>query len=153
MRSLQHFSFLGRIARLLAVVSLLLGALALAPASAQAPRPAGSAPHSLSGTDLEGFLDGVVTAQLARLKVPGTVVAVVHGGQILLTKGYGFADVENKRAMTADTLVRPGSISKLFTGIAVMQLADEGKLDLDRDVNGYLDFEIPTPAGPPAAPP
>ena len=45
------------------------------------------------------------------------------------------------------TLVRPGSISKLFTGIAVMQLVDAGKLDLDRDVNAYIDFAIPTPEG------
>lgn len=62
--------------------------------------------------------------------------------------GYGFADIDAKKPLTADaTLVRPGSISKLFTGIAVMQLVDAGKLDLDRDVNGYIDFAIPTPAG------
>jgi CubicO group peptidase (beta-lactamase class C family) len=50
--------------------------------------------------------------------------------------------------MTPDTtLVRPGSISKLFTAIAVMQLVEQGKLDLDRDINDYLDFDIPTPNG------
>jgi CubicO group peptidase (beta-lactamase class C family) len=49
--------------------------------------------------------------------------------------------------MTADTLVRPASISKLFTAIAALQLVRQGKLDLDRDVNEYLDFHIPTPRG------
>ena len=60
----------------------------------------------------------------------------------------GWRTSKPKRPFTTDaTLVRPGSISKLFTGIAVMQLVDAGKLDLDRDVNDYIDFNIPTPDG------
>jgi CubicO group peptidase (beta-lactamase class C family) len=104
--------------------------------------------HELSTADLGAFLDPLITDQLARLKIAGAVVVVVKDDSILFAKGYGYADVENKRPMTADaTLVRPGSISKLFTGIAVMQLVEQGKLDLDRDVNDYLDFHIPTPEG------
>jgi CubicO group peptidase (beta-lactamase class C family) len=81
-------------------------------------------------------------------KGPGGVVAVVDRDGLVFAKGYGFADIEARKPFTADaTLVRPGSISKLFTGIAVMQLVDTDKLDLDRDVNGYLDFAIPTPEG------
>jgi CubicO group peptidase (beta-lactamase class C family) len=104
--------------------------------------------HELSTSDLGAFLDPLIKDQLARLKIVGAVVVVVKDDGILLARGYGYADVENKRPMTADaTLVRPGSISKLFTGIAVMQLVERGKLDLDRDVNDYLDFHIPTPDG------
>jgi CubicO group peptidase (beta-lactamase class C family) len=70
--------------------------------------------------------------------------SVVNDGQMLFQKGYGYADVEEKKPMLPDqTLFRPGSISKLFTATAVMQLVEQGKLDLDRDVNDYLDFPIP----------
>jgi CubicO group peptidase (beta-lactamase class C family) len=68
----------------------------------------------------------------------------VKDGQVLFAKGYGYADVEAKKPVLADqTLFRPGSISKLFTATAVMQLVEQGKLDLDRDANDYLDFAIP----------
>ncbi|WP_400771176.1 serine hydrolase domain-containing protein [Methylosinus sporium] len=78
----------------------------------------------------------------------GAVVVVVDRERSLLSKGYGVADKEASRPFTADrTLVRPGSISKLFTGIAVMQLVEEGKLDLDKDVSDYAGFSIPTPPG------
>jgi CubicO group peptidase (beta-lactamase class C family) len=63
---------------------------------------------------------------------------------VLYAKGYGYADVEKKTPVTPDgTLFRPGSVSKLLTWTAVMQLVEQGKLDLDRDVNDYLDFKIP----------
>jgi CubicO group peptidase (beta-lactamase class C family) len=104
--------------------------------------------RELSTSDLGAFLDPLMKEQLARLKIAGAVVVVVKDDGILFARGYGYADVENKRSMTPDaTLVRPGSISKLFTGIAVMQLVEQGKLDLDRDVNNYIDFHIPTPEG------
>ncbi len=74
----------------------------------------------------------------------GAVITVVKDGQVLLAKGYGYADFAAKRPVIADqTLFRPGSISKVFTATAVMQLVEQGKLDLDRDVNDYLDFVIP----------
>jgi CubicO group peptidase (beta-lactamase class C family) len=104
--------------------------------------------HQLSTADLGALLDPLIERQLERLKIAGAVVVVVKDSAILLAKGYGYADVENKRPMTADaTLVRPGSISKLFTGIAVMQLVEQDKLDLDRDVNDNLVFHFPTPDG------
>ena len=69
---------------------------------------------------------------------------VVKDGQVLLQKGYGYADVEKKQPVDPQkTLFRPGSVSKLFTWTAVMQQVERGKLDLDADVNQYLDFEIP----------
>jgi CubicO group peptidase (beta-lactamase class C family) len=98
--------------------------------------------------DLEAFVDPLMAEQMEKHKATGVVIAVVKDGEIQLAKGYGWADAAAKTPMTGDaTLVRPGSISKLFTGIAVMQLVEEGKLDLDRDVNAYIDFAIPMPPG------
>ena len=69
---------------------------------------------------------------------------VVKDGKVLFSRGYGYSDVEKKTPVSPDsTLFRPGSISKLFTWTAVMQLVEQNKLDLDRDINTYLDFKIP----------
>jgi CubicO group peptidase (beta-lactamase class C family) len=118
------------------------------PAIAAAPAPASSG-HVLDKADLEAWLDGFMPYALARGDIPGAVVAVVKDGQPLLVKGYGYSDLAKKTPVTPDTLFRPGSVSKLFTWTAVMQLVGEGKLDLDKDVNAYLDFRIPDrPDGP-----
>jgi len=111
------------------------------PAAATAtPAP----PPALTAADLEAFLDGVVPVELERRNIAGAVVCVVKDGQVLFEKGYGYADREKKFPVSpAGTLFRPGSISKLFTWTSVMQLQEQGKLDLDRDVNDYLDFKIP----------
>ena len=102
-----------------------------------------SAPE-LTATDLQAFLDGLLPAQLEREDIAGAVVAVVKDGKVLFAKGYGFSDVEKRKSVSpAETLFRPGSISKLFTWTSVMQLVEQGKLDLDRDINDYLDYKIP----------
>ena len=73
------------------------------------------------------------------LHIPGLVISVVQGEDVLLKKGYGLADVETKRPMSPDeTVVRIGSIGKVFTATAVMQLVEQGKLGLDDDVNQHL---------------
>jgi CubicO group peptidase (beta-lactamase class C family) len=106
------------------------------------PQPS-TAPE-LTKADFETFLDALIPSQLRNRNIAGAVVSVVKDGQVLFQKGYGFADVEEKKPVLPDqTLFRPGSISKLFTATAVMQLVEQGKLDLDRDVNDYLDFPIP----------
>lgn len=88
--------------------------------------------------------------QLERENIAGAAVLVVKDGVIFFAKGYGYSDVDKKTPVTVDaTLFRPGSISKLFTWTAVMQLVEQGKLDLDRDVNEYLDFKIPAKFGKP----
>lgn len=104
----------------------------------------GTAPiPQLGPLDLEAYVDGLVPPAIARGGLAGAVVVVVKDGQVLLSKGYGYADVERRKPMDpARTLLRPGSISTLFTWTAVMQLAERGKLDLDADVNTYLDFKI-----------
>ncbi|MBY8823395.1 beta-lactamase family protein [Sphingomonas colocasiae] len=87
---------------------------------------------------------------LAKSDIAGAVVVVVKDGRILAQRGYGFADVAKRRRVDpAATLFRPGSVGKLFTWTAVMQLVEQGKLDLDADVNRYLDFRIPPRAGKP----
>jgi CubicO group peptidase (beta-lactamase class C family) len=107
-------------------------------------------PHELTVEDVHAFLDGFVPMQLEREDIAGAVVLVVKDGAILFSKGYGYSDVEKKTPVTVDaTLFRPGSVSKLFTWTAVMQLVEQGKLDLDRDINEYLDFKIPAKFGKP----
>ena len=70
--------------------------------------------------------------------------------RLLFAKGYGYSDVAKRKPVIADeTMFRPGSVSKLFTWTAVMQQVQAGKLDLDRDVNDYLDFKIPEKFGKP----
>src|SRR6266567_6726081 len=100
--------------------------------------------HEMTPEDVGAFLDGILPQQLAREDVAGVVVSVVKDGKVLFAKGYGYSDVEKKVPVSPDTtLFRPGSISKLFTWTSVMQLVEQGKLDLDRDINDYLDFKIP----------
>lgn len=96
-------------------------------------------------TELEAFFDGVFSIQLPGYNVPGAEVAVVKDGEIIFSKGYGFADLEAQIPMEPGlTLHRPGSNSKILVWIAIMQLMEEGHLDLYTDINTYLDFSIPT---------
>lgn len=125
---------------------------ALAPAMAQengvAPEEVAAAvapePGPTDPAELEAFLDELIPRQLAENHIAGATIAVVRDGRVLLTKGYGYADVD------AGTPVDPeqsvfliGSVGKQFTWTSVMQLAEQGKLDLDADINTYLDFRIP----------
>ncbi|HEY3928148.1 MAG TPA: serine hydrolase domain-containing protein [Candidatus Koribacter sp.] len=106
--------------------------------------------HEMTASDMEAFLDGMVPLQLQREDIAGAVVVVVKDGKVLFSKGYGYADVKKKVPVSPDrTLFRPGSISKTFTWTAVMQLVEEGKLNLDQDVNAYLDFTVPRTFGKP----
>jgi CubicO group peptidase (beta-lactamase class C family) len=99
--------------------------------------------HALEASDLESFFDGIVPLQLERSDIAGASVMVMQNGQVLLRKGYGYADLKNKKPVDpAATIFRLASISKLFTWVSVMQLVERGKLDLDTDVNRYLDFQI-----------
>lgn len=89
--------------------------------------------------ELEAFLDDFFTKEMAKEHVPGAAVALVKDGKIFFSKGYGYADLEKKIPVVSDkTLFRVGSISKLFTTTAVLQLVEQGKLKLDDDVNKYL---------------
>lgn len=122
------------------------------PLAQDAPAPVASPgrKHDLTPADVEAFLDGILPLQLKRDDIAGAAVAVVKDGKLLFAKGYGYADVAQKTPVSAEkTLFRPGSVSKLFTWTAVMQLYEQGKLDLDRDINTYLDYKIPDAFGQP----
>ena len=108
---------------------------------ARSPKPGNAADPA----DLEAFFDGVMNSQLETKHIAGAVVAVVVGDKVVFSKGYGYADVETRRKVDPEkTMFRIASISKLFTWTAVMQLVEEGKLDLNADVNKYLkDLKIP----------
>jgi CubicO group peptidase (beta-lactamase class C family) len=104
----------------------------------------------LSKADVESWLDGLIPNAIDRGDIAGGVIVVVKDGQVLAAKGYGYSDVAKKAPVDPEqTLFRPGSISKLFTATAVMQLVEQGKLGLDVDVNQYLDFKIPPRDGQP----
>src|SRR5436190_22592054 len=106
--------------------------------------------HPLTAENLNAWLDGFVPFAIAKGDVPGAVVVVVKDGQILASRGYGYADVAKKTKVDpATTMFRPGSISKLFTWTAVMQQVEAGKIDLNADVNQYIDFKIPPFQGKP----
>src|SRR5579885_2419695 len=118
-------------------------------ADAQTGAPSQPAPE-MTPADIGAFLDGLVPQQLARDDIAGAVVVVVKDGKILFAKGYGYADVERHRPVSpSETLFRVGSISKLFTWTALMQLIEQGRVDLDADVKRYLDFTIPPAFGQP----
>ncbi len=128
------------------LVLLTLGAVVASagPQTSPAAPPAVVAAPALTATDVEAFFDGMIPLQLEQRDIAGVVVVVVYQGRVLFAKGYGYADVARKIPVSPQTtLFRPGSISKLFTWTAVMQLVEQGRLDLDRDVNEYLDFAIP----------
>lgn len=111
---------------------------------------ASPAAPQMTAADVVAFLDGLVPLQLAKGNIAGAVVVVVKDGKVLAEKGYGYADVKTKRPVSPSaTLFRVGSISKLFTWTSALQLEEQGKLNLDRDVNGYLDFKIPPAFGKP----
>ena len=95
--------------------------------------------------ELEAFMDGIIGAHLDAYNIAGATVSVVKDGDLFFAKGYGYANINEKTNVRADeTLFRIGSISKLFVWTAIMQLVEQGKLDLNTDINTYLsDFKIP----------
>jgi len=95
-------------------------------------------------TEMEEFLDDLLKKEMEENHIVGAAVSVVKDGKLFFAKGYGYADLDNKISVDPEqTLFKIGSVTKLFTWTAVMQLAEQGKLDLDADVNIYLDFQIP----------
>jgi len=122
---------------------------AVAPEPSPAPPPS-EPPAEMTAADVAAFLDGLVPTQLGPADVAGAVVVVVKDGKILYGRGYGWADVAKRVPVDwQTTLFRPGSISKLFTWTSVMQQVEQGKLDLDTDVNKYIDFQVPEAFGKP----
>ena len=105
-------------------------ALALSfPALAQPPAKYAEAIRSL---------EGLIERERRDAGIPGLSIVLVEDQTVLWAKGFGHADLAKTRPTSTDTVYRVGSVSKLFTDIAVMQLVEEGKLDLDAPVTKYL---------------
>jgi CubicO group peptidase (beta-lactamase class C family) len=119
-------------------------------ATASAPlRTAGTPASVLTTADVDAWLDGALPNALHREGIAGAVVSVVQNGVTVTQRGYGMADtgISGATPVAVDagsTLFRIGSISKLVTATAVMQLVEAGTVDLDSPVIQYLDFDLST---------
>lgn len=110
--------------------------------SAQALAAAGSADYQAAIREFED----TTRAELSRGLISGLSVTLVDDQQIVYANGFGFADKARRHPAKRDTIYRCGSISKLFTAIAAMQLVEQGKLDLDKPVTDFApDFRIVNP--------
>ncbi|GIP36661.1 serine hydrolase [Paenibacillus sp. J2TS4] len=106
----------------------------------------------LNAKDIESFADQFFERDdVKAMDIPGAVLIVIKDGETLLSRGYGYADKEQKIPMDPDeTILRVGSISKVFTASAVMQLLEQGKLDLASDIQTYMgDIQLNNPSGSP----
>jgi CubicO group peptidase (beta-lactamase class C family) len=144
-RALLTASLVLAIVMALAGGSALPGTAVRAEALAQGrEQGARETPDPTDPADVGAFLDEVIPRQMEAGHVVGATAAVVKDGQVVAARGYGYADLARQTPVSPErTLFYIGSAGKLFTWTAVMQLVEQGKLDLDADVNGYLDFQIP----------
>jgi len=132
------------------LATLLLSAASAVTAQAAEPPLVSRAATEERLKTIGPFVDGIMAQQLASREVAGAVVTVVHRGKTVLSRGFGMADVDGAIPVDAEqTLFRPGSVSKLITWVALMQQVERGRVDLDADVNSYLDFVIPPFDGKP----
>ncbi len=88
-------------------------------------------------------LEAYLKSEMQKRKIPGLQIAVVRGGKIVMQGGYGIANLEDSVPVTDQTVFSINSATKSFTGVAIMQLVEAGKLDLDAPISRYLD-ELPT---------
>lgn len=106
--------------------------------------------HEFTAADMQPWIDGDMAKAMSDGRIAGAVIVVVKDGHVVLSKGYGYADVAAKKPVDpATTMFRVASVSELFTWTAVMQLAEQHKLDLDADINHYLDVIVPPREGKP----
>jgi CubicO group peptidase (beta-lactamase class C family) len=139
----------GRMSRYLVVMIAALCCMSARSAPGASPSTV-PASHILDSADVNAWLDGLLLYPLRFADIPGGVVVIVRDGQVVTERGFGYADLEARTPVDPkSTLFRPGSVSKLITWTAVMQQVQAGKIDLDADVNRYLDFEIPARNGKP----
>jgi CubicO group peptidase (beta-lactamase class C family) len=91
------------------------------------------------GTELDKFIEAEMQAQ----KIPGLAACLVKSGKIVWSKGYGWSDIKRRVPMDPQSTIQNiGSIAKTVTATAAMQLWEEGKFDLDDDINQYLPFPV-----------
>ncbi len=130
---------------LLATVIVFYGATRFA-VSADGPDIAPRKDYAPLAATLRPFIE----REMAEKQIPGLSIALVDDQKTVWAQGFGLADSQNKRPATAATIYRIGSVSKLFTDIAIMQLVERGELNLDAPVSEYLpNFRPRNPFGPP----
>ena len=133
---------LPRALRMLALAAAFLMAVPLQAFAAE--QPAG---EPLTAESAAEFLEAFFASEQAKPFYTGAAVVIVKDGEVIAQEGFGFADAEKKKAVDpANTLFRMASVSKTFTAVAVMQLVEQGKIDLDEDIRTYLpglEFENP----------
>ena len=105
-------------------------------------------PTNITGgdyTSTKAYLTKLIRYEMDKNRVTGLSIALVDDQRLIWAEGFGYADQERKLPATAETLYRVGSISKLFTDTAAMQLAEQGRFDIDQPLRTYLsDFSIKT---------
>ena len=125
--------------KILSIVLVFIFILAM-PMTAYAAEP--STPTGIPLSEIESRIDGLVARYMHEF-TPGLAVAVVHDGEIVFSRGYGYADITRQIPVDpATTVFEHGSISKLFVYVAVMQLVEQGLLDLDADIHNYLPEDL-----------
>ena len=97
-----------------------------------------SAAAAQSNVALVRYVDSVANAAIAGKRTAGVSVAVVKNGRTIVSKGYGYADLENDVPATSETVYRIGSVTKQFTSAAIMRLMEQGKLSLDDTLQKFL---------------
>ena len=132
---------------LLSSLSLLTACGSTSSSAGLPPREPPAGEHQLTAEDVNAWLDGKLPDALKNGDIPGAVVSVVKDGQVVTTRGYGWADTgaSGGQPVAVDpqkSLFRVASVSKIPTSIAAMQLVEQGKVNLDADISAYLDFEI-----------
>mgnify|MGYP006088024445 FL=1 len=103
---------------------------------------------SLSCRQREISLDQFINTEIENGKAPGIGLSIIIKGDILVSKGYGYADIENRIPFTDSTIMNIASISKTFIGVSVMHAVEKGLLNLEDDVNKFLSFKIVNPHRP-----
>ncbi|MCF0055223.1 serine hydrolase [Dyadobacter sp. CY356] len=93
-------------------------------------------------------LDSLIEKKRSQSGMVGLAAAIIIDNKVVWTKGYGYADLKNKKPFTPNTIINIGSISKTFTGVCMMKAVEDKKLSLDRDINDYLPFKVINPYYP-----
>ena len=133
-----------RFSRRLSLLVCVLASFVTSPLIAQEVSDGADRRGPTDRAEFEAFTDGVMHELLAQFHAVGAVVTVVSGGDLFFAKGYGYSDWQLQDLVDPETtLFRIGSVSKLFVWTSVMQMVEQGLLDLDVDINEYLDLEIP----------
>jgi CubicO group peptidase (beta-lactamase class C family) len=119
-------------------IAVVILSLTLLLSACQADRNA-VAPVVIDPIELQAFADTFFAEHIETLHIPGVTFIFVQGGKVIYTSGYGYANLEKTTSINVDSsVVRIGSVSKLFVATTVMQLVEQGKLDLHTDINHYL---------------